>query len=53
MLAGAEGDCEVVVTMLRRAFSEGLPHQIAIHGDPHLERLRGDRAFAELMRPTP
>ena len=47
-----EGDCERGVTMLRRAFSEGLPHQIAIHVDPHLERLRGDRAFEERMRPT-
>ena len=53
VLAVAEGDSARGVTLLRRAFSEGLPHQIAIHVDPHLERLRGERTFAELMRPTP
>jgi plasmid stabilization system protein ParE len=44
-----EGDR--AVTMLRRAFSDGLPLEMFLHTDPHLLRLRGQPSFDALMRP--
>lgn len=39
------------VTMLRRAFADGLPFELFLHTDPHLMRLRGHPPFDALMRP--
>jgi len=39
------------VTMLRRAFADGLPFELFLHTDPHLQRLRGHPPFDALMRP--
>lgn len=51
VLAADEGDATAAVAMLTRAFSEGLPHQVTIHADPHLASLRGTPGYQELMRP--
>ncbi len=42
---------EEAVALLRRAFAEGLPHELFVHSDPHLLRLRGNPAFDALLRP--
>ena len=46
-----EDDADRAVSLLRRAFADGLPHELFVHTDPHLLRLRGHDAFDALMRP--
>lgn len=50
-LAAARDEKRQAVSHLRRAFSDGLPHQMLLHTDPHLALLRGDPVFEALMRP--
>lgn len=50
-VAALHGDPDGAVSLLRRAFADGLPHELFIHTDPHLRRLRGHQGFDALMRP--
>lgn len=50
-LAAVRGEKRRASSHLRRAFSEGLPHEMFLHTDPHLARLQGDPVFEALMRP--
>lgn len=50
-LAAVRGEARRACSYLRRAFSEGLPHEMFLHTDPHLALLRGDPVFEALMRP--
>ena len=50
-VAAEEEDRDRAVTLLRRAFADGLPHEAFLHTDPHLRRLRGHPPFDALMRP--
>jgi tetratricopeptide (TPR) repeat protein len=50
-LAAVRGEERNAASHLRRALAEGLPHEMFLHTDPHLARLRGDPVFGALMRP--
>jgi DNA-binding SARP family transcriptional activator len=50
-VAAVRGDREQAVSMLRRAFADGLPMELFVHTDPHLGRLRGHPRFEAIMRP--
>ncbi len=50
-IAALLGDNDDAVELLRRAFAEGLGHDIILHRDMDLEVLRGYEPFDELMRP--
>lgn len=50
-VAAVRDERDRAVTLLRRAFAGGLPHELFVHTDPHLLRLRGHAAFDALMRP--
>ena len=50
-IAALDDDADRAVSLLRRAFAEGLPHELFLHTDPHLLRLRGHAGFDSLMRP--
>jgi len=50
-VAALRGDREQAVAQLRRAFAAGMPMEITLHQDPHLQRLRGYEPFDALMRP--
>lgn len=50
-VAALRGDRDQAVAQLRRAFAAGMPMEIALHQDPHLQRLRGYEPFDALMRP--
>lgn len=50
-LAAVRGEKRRAASHLRRAFSEGLPHQMMLHTDPHLALLRGHPVYETLMRP--
>ena len=50
-VAAVVGEPDRAVVMLGRAFADGLPMELFLHGDPHLNRLRGHARFDALMRP--
>lgn len=51
VVAAARDDRDRAVTMLGRAFADGLPFEMFIHTEPHLLALRGHARFDALMRP--
>jgi hypothetical protein len=50
-VAAVRGEPDRAVVMLGRAFADGLPMELFLHSDPHLNRLRGHARFEALMRP--
>ena len=52
VFAALSGDGARATTLLRQAFANGLPHEIFIHTDPHLESLRDEASFQNLMHPN-
>lgn len=50
-VAAVLGEPERAVSLLRRAFADGLPREMFLHTDPHLALLRGYQPFDSLVRP--
>ena len=50
-VAAVLGEPDRAVVMLGRAFADGLPMELFLHSDPHLNLLRGHPRFEALMRP--
>jgi TolB-like protein len=48
-IAAALGRHDTAVSLLQDAFTEGLPHSMALHCAPELEPLRSNPAFTSLM----
>lgn len=51
-VAAILGDREHAVSLLRDAFTQGMPYGMHIHNDPDFESLSGFAPFVELTRPT-
>jgi hypothetical protein len=51
-VAAILGDREHAVSLLRDAFTQGMPYGMHIHNDPDFESLAGFAPFIELTRPT-
>jgi DNA-binding SARP family transcriptional activator len=50
-LDAVTGEPDRAAARLRRALAEGLPHEMFLHADPHLQRLRGHARYEAMMRP--
>ena len=50
-IAALLNDRAEALTLLREAFSQGVPHGLALHVDPAFDGLRADPEFRELIEP--